>query len=220
MGNWAQLYALEDEAPLAQTNERRPVRMNRSFKYGMAIGWFALYIPADIHHVSLLPDDPLDLMKRLTRSGHLHVEEEGWGYLSELLGEGSADPGLSTLQWASCRYRIAFGPNAGRSILQRQDASRVADTVKPRCVSPHGFSLHAGIRCWADQRRELERLCCYITRPALSHERVAPSARRIQRKGTQSSCSERQAIGVSAQVGLWTGAAVQAGCGPRILAPG
>ena len=116
------------------------------------------------------------LMKRLTRSGHLHVEEEGSGYLSDLLGEGSADPGLSTLQWASCTYRIAFGPNAGRSILRRQDASRVADTVKPGCVSRQGFSLHAGIRCRADQRRELERLCRYITRPALSHERVARSA--------------------------------------------
>ena len=99
------------------------------------------------------------LMKQLTRSGHLHVEEDGSGYLSDLLGEGSADPGLSTLQWASCTYRIAFGPNAGRSILGRQDASRGADTVKPGCVSRQGFSLHAGIRCRADQRRELERLC-------------------------------------------------------------
>ncbi len=117
------------------------------------------------------------LMKQLTRSGHLHVEEEGTGYLSDLLGEGSADPGLSTLQWASCTYRIAFGPNAGRSILRRQDTLHVADTVKPGCVLRQGFSLHAGIRCRADQRRELERLCHYITRPALSHERVAPNAR-------------------------------------------
>ena len=52
----------------------------------------------------------------------------------------------------------------------------MADTVKPGCVSQQGFSLHAGIRCRADQRRELERLCPYITRPALSHERVARSA--------------------------------------------
>ncbi len=38
------------------------------------------------------------LTKQLTRSGHLHVEEEGSGHLSDLLGEGSADPGLSMLQ--------------------------------------------------------------------------------------------------------------------------
>ena len=43
-------------------------------------------------------------------------------------------------------------------------------------MSRQGFRLHAGIRCRADQRRELERLCRYITRPALSHERVARSA--------------------------------------------
>jgi hypothetical protein len=70
-------------------------------------------------------------MKRLTRSGHLHVGEEGSGRLRDLLGEGSADPGLSTLQWASCTFRIAFGPNAGRSILRRQNVSRMADAVKP-----------------------------------------------------------------------------------------
>jgi hypothetical protein len=116
------------------------------------------------------------LMNRLTRSGHLHVEEEGSGHLSDLLGEGSAEPGLSTLRWASCTYRIAFGPNARRSILRRQDASHVAGTVKAGCVSRQGFSLQAGIRCRADQRHELERLCRYVTRPALSHEQVARSA--------------------------------------------
>jgi Putative transposase len=36
----------------------------------------------------------------------------------------------------------------------------------------HGFSLHAAVRCGADQRKQLEQLCRYITRPALSDERV------------------------------------------------
>ena len=40
------------------------------------------------------------------------------------------------------------------------------------CANAHGFSLHAGVRCSADQRRELEHLCRYITRPAIANERL------------------------------------------------
>ena len=36
----------------------------------------------------------------------------------------------------------------------------------------HGFSLHAGQRCGAGQRKELERLCRTITRPAIANERL------------------------------------------------
>jgi len=34
----------------------------------------------------------------------------------------------------------------------------------------HGLSLHAGVRCGAHQREQLERLRRYITRPALANE--------------------------------------------------
>lgn len=40
------------------------------------------------------------------------------------------------------------------------------------CAQAHGFSLHAGVRCATDQRKELERLCRYITRPAIANERL------------------------------------------------
>src|SRR3954467_564927 len=36
----------------------------------------------------------------------------------------------------------------------------------------HGFSLDAAVRCGAHQRKELERLCRYITRPAIANERL------------------------------------------------
>ena len=39
-------------------------------------------------------------------------------------------------------------------------------------VNAHGFSLHAGVRWRADQRKELEQLCRYITRPAIANERL------------------------------------------------
>jgi hypothetical protein len=39
-------------------------------------------------------------------------------------------------------------------------------------VNAHGFSLHAAVRWRADQRKELEHLCRYITRPAIANERL------------------------------------------------
>jgi len=45
--------------------------------------------------------------------------------------------------------------------------------TQPLCANAHGFSLHAGVRCAADQRSELEHLCRYITRPAIANERLS-----------------------------------------------
>ena len=43
----------------------------------------------------------------------------------------------------------------------------------PLCANAHGFSLHAAVRCAAEQRSELEHLCRYITRPAIANERLS-----------------------------------------------
>ena len=39
-----------------------------------------------------------------------------------------------------------------------------------------GLTLHAAVRCGADDRQALEQLCRYITRPALANERVQTNA--------------------------------------------
>ena len=36
-----------------------------------------------------------------------------------------------------------------------------------------GFSLHAGVAAKANQRDKLERLCRYITRPAIAEQRLS-----------------------------------------------
>jgi hypothetical protein len=36
-----------------------------------------------------------------------------------------------------------------------------------------GFSLHAGVAARADERKKLERLCRYISRPAISEKRLS-----------------------------------------------
>ena len=35
-----------------------------------------------------------------------------------------------------------------------------------------GFSLHAGVAARADERKKFERLCIYISRPAVSEKRL------------------------------------------------
>ena len=81
---------------------------------------------------------------------------------------------LASLQAASCTYRIALGPRAGQKVLSlRSVPGREERAAADLCAQAHGFSLHAGVRCGAHQRQELERLCRYITRPALANERLS-----------------------------------------------
>jgi hypothetical protein len=51
--------------------------------------------------------------------------------------------------------------------MPREDAAR-----QPLCAHIDGFSVHAAVRVAAHDRKRLEQLCRYITRPALSDERV------------------------------------------------
>jgi len=111
------------------------------------------------------------IVKLLTRTGYL-IEEPGMRYLAQ----AESDRALTPLQAASCTYRIALGPHAGQKVLVLQTVpSRAADSQQPGCVSAHGFSLYAAVRCGAHQRKELERLCRYITRPAIANERLQRS---------------------------------------------
>ena len=84
---------------------------------------------------------------------------------------------LRPLQAAACTYRVAFGPRAGQKLLTLQGAMpREADFKQNLCADMQGFSLHAAVRCGADDRQALEQLCRTITRPALANERVQCNA--------------------------------------------
>jgi hypothetical protein len=115
-------------------------------------------------------------MKLLTRRGVL-VEEEGSTYMAD--GDSDSDEArvLRPLQAAACTYRIAFGPRAGQKVLTLQGAMpREMDFKQTLCADSNGFSLHAAVRCAADDRQALEQPCRYITRPALANERVQTNA--------------------------------------------
>ncbi len=53
---------------------------------------------------------------------------------------------------------------------------RETDFKQTLCADIDGFSLHAAVRCGADDRQALEQLCRYVTRPALANERVQTNA--------------------------------------------
>ena len=108
------------------------------------------------------------------------VEEQGQTYIAGDDGDdGDSDEArvLRPLQAAACTYRVAFGPRAGQTVLTLQGAMPIdADFKQTLCADIQGFSLHAAVRCSADERQGLEQLCRYITRPALANERVQPNA--------------------------------------------
>ena len=126
-------------------------------------------------------DDPLHvllqtiiarLMKMLTRRGVL-VEEMGQTWLAAPDADSEEARTLRPLQAAAVTYRIAFGPRAGQKVLTLRGAlPREAPARQPLCADIDGFSLHAAVRVDAHERKRLEQLCRYITRPALSEERI------------------------------------------------
>ena len=157
--------------------------------------------PTDDELHALLQTVITRLMKMLTRRGVL-VEDMGQTWLAEPDADGEESRTLRPLQAAAITYRIAFGPRAGRKLLTLRGAERGHGTVpadgpvpreglaharrerglrgmpreatvrQPLCADIDGFSLHAAVRVEAHDRKRLERLCRYITRPALSDERV------------------------------------------------
>ena len=75
---------------------------------------------------------------------------------------------------AALTYRIAFGLRAGRKVVTLRGAQpREAAARQRLCAALDRFSLHGAVRCEAaHERQRLEHLCRYLTRPALSDERL------------------------------------------------
>ena len=127
-------------------------------------------------HVVVLYAVVLYAVILLTRRGVL-VEEEGSTYMADNDSDSDEARVLRPLQAAACTYRIAFGPRAGQKVLTVQGTMpRETDFKQTLCADIDGFSLHAAVRCGADDRQALEQLCRYVTRPALANERVQTNA--------------------------------------------
>jgi hypothetical protein len=109
--------------------------------------------------------------RHLEKAGYL-VRDPEHEYLALLPDE---DDAMNAIVGASITYRLAFGPNAGKKALTLQTVPASTHETKPNeLVSRQsGFSLHAGVACKSNQRKKLERLCRYITRPAIAEQRLS-----------------------------------------------
>ena len=68
-----------------------------------------------------------------------------------------------------------MGPQKGRKVFTLQTIPPQPEPASDnsRVAKLNGFSLHAGVAARAHQRRKLERLCRYITRPAIAEKRLS-----------------------------------------------
>ena len=81
---------------------------------------------------------------------------------------------MDQLRGHSITYRIAMGSQQGRKVFTLQTLPDERDGYEtPATRNVAGFSLHAGVAAKANQRDKLERLCRYITRPAISEKRLS-----------------------------------------------
>ena len=106
----------------------------------------------------------------LEKRGFLERDAEN----SYLALEPDDDDAMVQLQGHSITYRIAVGPHQGRKVFTLQTLPPDEDNPgSDRVAKEAGFSLHAGVSTEAHQRDKLERLCRYVSRPAVSEKRLA-----------------------------------------------
>jgi hypothetical protein len=107
----------------------------------------------------------------LERQGLLERDAENSYLAPDAVDEDPMNPLLGH----SITYRIAVGPQAGRKVftLQTMPACDPEERFGDAPGNVAGFSLHAGVAARANERRKLERLCRYISRPAVSEQRLA-----------------------------------------------
>ncbi len=105
----------------------------------------------------------------LERQGLLEREADN-NYLSGDEFEG--DP-LDQLLGSSITYRIAVGPRQGRKVFTLQTLPACDESFGDGVGKVSGFSLHADVAARADEREKLERLCRYISRPAIAEQRLS-----------------------------------------------
>jgi hypothetical protein len=80
---------------------------------------------------------------------------------------------LLHLQGASVSYRIAIGPQQGQKVFTLRTLPASTESEYGQLANTSGFSLHAGVFANADEPEKLERLCRYISRPAISEQRIS-----------------------------------------------
>jgi hypothetical protein len=128
--------------------------------------------PARQHLDKLLNRIIARVMRRLIKHGLLiKDQEQPWLDFEET-------DIVDTLNAASIRYRVAIGRGAGsRTLTLKNPGLQRSETQpKPFTVDRSGFSLNVAVACQSHQQDRLERLCRYVTRPAICLELLSTNA--------------------------------------------
>src|SRR5215510_7295329 len=140
--------------------------------------------------LSVEPPTDTDIADVIQKISHRVIRQlRHLGYLEARLDAAVAtgydplvddEPEFACTMAASVQQRIAFGERAGqkvRCIGSGFGREGEAPTLTgPRCVSLHGFSLHANTQVPAHRRDQLERLIRYTARGPVSLERLTQDA--------------------------------------------
>ena len=118
---------------------------------------------------SLLLSIAHKVVRHLEKKELLVRDEMGQGYLSM-----EATESIDQVHGASITYRVGLGPHKGRKALTLQVMGAGEKNSENKFLAKYsGFSLHGGIVCQAHERKKLERVCRYISRPSLSEKRLS-----------------------------------------------
>ncbi|MFT6087474.1 MAG: hypothetical protein ACJA11_002726 [Glaciecola sp.] len=127
------------------------------------------------HHINAVTTSELNtLVATISQRVSGHLERQGLlvrdDESSYLMLDLQNDDAIHQLQGHSITYRIAVGPQQGRVVftLETIPSWEDDDFGTNQVGKIAGFSLHAGVATKTRERKKLERLCRYISRPALS----------------------------------------------------
>ena len=111
-------------------------------------------------------------MKLLEKRG-LIIKDEG---VDDRHLDLKPDEPMDHIHNSSITYQIALGKYKGQKALTLGSLSSLKsqkEKNKPFLAKYSGFSLHAGVSCKSYERKKLEHICRYISRPSLSEERLS-----------------------------------------------
>ena len=109
---------------------------------------------------------------RLLEKQGLIIQDEG---VEDKSLDLTPDEPIDHIHASSITYRIALGKYKGQKALtlgSLPNSKPQKEKEKPFLAKYSGFSLHAGVSCKSYERKKLEHICRYISRPSLSEERL------------------------------------------------
>lgn len=101
------------------------------------------------------------------------MRDPAQSYLALAPSEEGPEDSMNQLQGHSITYRIAVGLRQGRKIFTLQTLSGTEEPFVDTADGVVGFSLHASVAVKVSEDEKLERICRYISRPAVSEKRLS-----------------------------------------------